>query len=219
MWCLLECVWLTGRRLAYRAVVMTARTLKPSASRLAVSRSASSRVGTTIGYPQGTFLARHASRTSCTSASTLGALGPSSPADAARSVGPQEDHANPRHVENLIEMLDPGQRFDLKHCDELPGRIERPEIARRLRESHRADGGHGLCPCLDVGEHHTQRTRVEHLLDHRLGRVSRRERNTHDWRDGGRTVARPYRDHSLANPVDIEIAVLFVDDREVEVAS
>ena len=117
-------------------------------------------------------------------------------------------------------MLDPGQRFDLNHRDQLPGRIERPDIGtRRPREAHRADGGHGLCPCLDVGEHHTQRTRVEHLLDHRLGRVSRRERNTHDWRDGGRTVARPYRDHSLANPVDIEIAVLFVDDREVEVGA
>ena len=116
---------------AYRAMVMTARTLKPSANRLAVSRSASSHVGATIGYPQGMFLARHASRTSCTSASTLGALGPSSPADAARSVGPQEDHANPRHIENFIEILDSGQRFDLQHRDQLPGRIERPDVGTR----------------------------------------------------------------------------------------
>ena len=199
---------------------MTARTVNPSRSRRAVSRSASSRVRATIR-----IAARDVSLDAdlkdllhervdprgigTVLASRVGQIGRS-----------QENHTDPRHIENLVQMFDAGQCFDLQHRHQRPGRIERPDIGtRRPPDTHRVDGGQGLCLRLDIGEHHTQHTGVEHLLDHPLRRVSRREGNPHDRCDGGRRVACPYRNHGLANRSDLEIAVLFVDDREVEVGA
>jgi len=132
----------------------------------------------------------------------------------------QENHADARHLENLLEMFNAGQRFDLQYRHQRPGRIERPDTGtRRPPNPERADGGDGLGSRLDIGKHHARHTRVENLLDHRLRRVSGRERNPHDRCGDGRTATRPYRSHSLANRGDVEIPVLFIDDREVEVGA